>query len=77
VYKSNSRFLTIYFATILLIIGIIAIGAWGLWELPQVIVNTEKTLTPKERIELENTTRTSLSQAFCLRQSFSLSLSHF
>ena len=63
-YKSNSRFFAIYLSTILLIIGIITLGAWGLWTLPQARVNAEKTLTPKEKIELENTTRTSLSQTF-------------
>jgi Pentapeptide repeats (8 copies) len=63
VYKSNPRFLAIYPVTILLIIGTIALGVWGLWTLPQQRVDTEKSLTPKEKIEFENTTRNSFSQA--------------
>jgi hypothetical protein len=64
VHKHHPRFFITYIATIFVVIGIIAVGAWGLWRLPQLRVSSEKSLTPKERIELENTTRTSLSQAF-------------
>ncbi|MDZ8136766.1 MAG: pentapeptide repeat-containing protein [Nostoc sp. DedQUE04] len=64
VYKHHRRFLVRYVTTILLLISIITAGSWMLWRLPQLRVSSEKSFTPKERIELENTTRTSLSQAF-------------
>jgi len=44
--------------------GVLVAGTWGFWILPQRRVASEETLTPKERIELENTTRSSLAQSF-------------
>jgi Pentapeptide repeats (9 copies) len=44
--------------------GVFVAGTYGFWILPQVRVASEKALTPKERIELENTTRSSLAQSF-------------
>lgn len=63
-YKRSSYFLVVYTAAILLSIGVFVTGIWGFWILPQMRVASEKTLTPKERIELENATRSSLAQSF-------------
>lgn len=56
--------MVVYTAAILLLIGVFVAGTWGFWILPQMRVASEKTLTPKERIELENATRSSLAQSF-------------
>lgn len=63
-YERSSYFLVVYTAAILLLIGVFVAGTWGFWILPQMRVASEKTLTPKERIELENATRSSLAQSF-------------
>lgn len=63
-YKRSSYFMVVYTAAILLLIGVFVAGTWGFWILPQMRVASEKTLTPKERIELENATRSSLAQSF-------------
>jgi hypothetical protein len=64
VYKRSSYFLVVYAAAIFSLMGAFAAGTWGFWILPQMRVASEKTLTPKERIELENATRSSLAQSF-------------
>ncbi|WP_181314357.1 pentapeptide repeat-containing protein [Phormidesmis priestleyi] len=64
VYKRSSYFLVVYTAAIFLLMGVFVAGTWGFWILPQLRVASEKTLTPKERIELENATRSSLAQSF-------------
>lgn len=62
-HRYNLRFSSLHLITLLLVTGTIA-TAWLLWKLPQVRVDSEPSLTSKERIELENSTRNSLSQAF-------------
>lgn len=62
-YKRSSYFLAVYTVAIFLLIGVFVAGTWGFWILPQIRVASEKTLTSKERIELENSTRSSLAQS--------------
>jgi hypothetical protein len=54
----------VYAAVILLLTGVVAAGIWGFWALPQKRITSAKGLTPKEQIELENSTRSSFAQSF-------------
>jgi hypothetical protein len=64
VFKRSSYFLVVYPAIVLLLMGTFAVGIWGFWTLPQMRVAAVENMTSKERIELENTTRSSLAQSF-------------